>query len=382
MKIILSKSELLEKLTPAMGTVSTKNTISSIEGVLMETTDENTVKLSTYDMNKGVRTILTQVSVLEGGSFIINASRLLQYTKVMPEEEVVLTVDSGLNATISAGKSSFSLFALKGSDFPTLPELFSERGFQIKGSVLRKMIGKVIHSVAVQEARPMLCGAFFQINGQKMEVVSCDSYTLSLCSINCDITDIGIEKRDKFSFIVPGHALNELLRILPEKEEIVTVYLARKHGIFQMENMTFFTRLIDSEYIDYERILPKEQTIFVTVSRERLLEGLERACLVAEEKVQGSGRSHVKVVISGDMLTLTSSSANGKVYDEMACTHEGEDIEIGFNCRYLINSVRAADSDMLKLTLKSPRQSITIEPLEKKEDQDFFYMVLPVRMNE
>ncbi len=379
MKIVFDKADLLNKLLPAMGTVSTKNTISAIEGVLIDA-EEGSVRLSTYDMNKGVRSFLSDATVEESGSYIINASRLLQYVKVMPATGIVLEVDSGLNAKLYSGKSSFSLFAFKGSEFPSLPELRSEKGFSINSGVLKKMITKVIHSIAVQENRPMLCGAYFQIKGNRMEVVSCDSYTLSKCSVICDIASVGELATDQYSFIIPGHALNELIRMLPDDESIL-VYLSRKHAIFKMDSMTFFTRMIDSEYIDYERIIPRDQTIRVRINRQRLLEGLERAGIVAEEKIQG-GRSHVKVVVSGDMLSLTSSSVNGKVYDEMKCEHEGEDIEIGFNCRYLINSVRAADSEEVYVTLKSPKQSITIEPVEKKEESDFFYMVLPVRMNE
>ena len=380
MKIVFEKADLLNKLLPAMGTVSTKNTISSIEGVLIDADDEGRVRLSTYDMNKGVRSFMSDATVEESGSYIINAARLLQYVKVMPATGITLEVDSGLNAKLYSGKSSFSLFAFKGSEFPSLPELRSDKGFSINGGVLKKMITKVIHSIAVQETRPMLCGAYFKINGNVMEVVSCDSYTLSKCSVVCDITNVGELDCDSYSFIIPGHALNELIRMLPEEESVV-VFIARKHAIFKMNEMTFFTRMIDSEYIDYERIIPRDQPIRVKIDRARLLEGLERAGIVAEEKIQG-GRSHVKVVVSGDMFSLTSSSVNGKVYDEMSCIHEGDDIEIGFNCRYLINSVRAADSDEVYVTLKSPKQSITIEPVEKKEDSDFFYMVLPVRMNE
>ena len=149
-----------------------------------------------------------------------------------------------------------------------------------------------------------------------------------------------------------------------------------------MDEMTFFTRLIDEDYIDYSRIIPKEQTIFVTVDREKMLEGLERANLVAEEKGQGNSRSYVKIILDGELLTLTSTSVSGKVYDEMECSHTGDNIEIGFNCRYLINSIRAAEGEKILITMKSARQSITIEPLEKKEEENFFYMVLPVRMAE
>ena len=147
-------------------------------------------------------------------------------------------------------------------------------------------------------------------------------------------------------------------------------------------NNIFFTRTIDSEYIDYERIIPKNNDIFIQVDRERFLDGLERANIVADEKIKGSTRSYVKISTEDQTLCITSSSVNGKVYDEMDCVHEGGDIEIGFNCRYLINSVKVAEGENVVITMKSPTQSITIEPSEKNEDFGYFYMILPVRMND
>ena len=119
----------------------------------------------------------------------------------------------------------------------------------------------------------------------------------------------------------------------------------------------------------------------MTVERDRFLAALERATLIAEEKIVGSGRSYVKLILEGNRMQITSTSANGKVYDELNITHEGEDLEIGFNCRYLINSIRATEGELLDLGFKSPTQSLTIDPHEKNEDRKFFYMVLPVRMN-
>ena len=382
MKIVFSKSRFLERLLPAMGTVSSKNTIASIEGVLIDAKD-GLIKLSTYDMKKGMVSSLEVIEEIEGGSVIINASRLAQILKVMPEDEVTLEVDDRFSAKIHSGASSFSLFSLRGSDFPNLPVLSGDRGFEIEAGVLRKMISKVIHSVGeAQESRPMLGGAFFTIKDGTFRIVSCDSFTLSVCSRVCDIKDIGAVDSPIFEFIVPGHALNELLRILPEGEERINVYLTRKHAIFRLDEMTFFTRLIDEDYIDYNRIIPKDQTIFVTVNRERLLEGLERAGLVAEDKSQSNGRSFVRILVEDNLLTLTSTSVSGKVYDEMPCSHTGDTIEIGFNCRYLINSIRAAEGEEILLTLKSAKQSVTIEPTEKNEESSYFYMVLPVRMGD
>ena len=381
MKFTVLKSILMDKLVPAMGTVSNKNTITSIEGVLLETLDDGDVRLSTYDMNKGVRATFTPTEIEREGKYIINAQRFYQTVKVLPEQEITIEVNDKLNCTISSGKASFSMFAMNSEEFPVLPELTTDQGFEISGKVLRKMISKVSHSIAEQDIRPMLRGAFFKFDNNNLEVVSCDSYTLSKCSIVCDIDYFG-NGDNKHSLIIPGHALAEMMKILDDSDEKVKVSLTRKHAVVDSGDMIFFTRTIDSEFIDYNRIIPKDNDIFVTVDKERLLTGLERANIIAEEKIQGSGKSYVKIKAEDQYLTLTSSSVNGKVFDEMDCEHEGGDLEIGFNCRYLINSVKVSEGEKISLTMKSPTQAITIQPYEKDEEFNYFYMILPVRMSE
>ena len=382
MKITVLKSALMENLTPAMGTVSNKNTITSIEGVLIETLSNGKIQISTYDMNKGVRATFDPVSIEREGKYIINAQRFYQTVRVLPEGEVTIEVNDRLNCNISAGKISFSIFAMNGQDFPNLPELYSDKGFTISSSIIKKMIGKVSHSIAEQDNRPMLCGAFFNIKNDEIEVVSCDSFTLSKCNYKCEVGKINSAPSVECSFIMPGHALSELSKILGDSDDEVTFYLSRKHAIIKNGETIFFTRTIDSEYIDYNKIMPKENDIFVTVERERFLDGLERANIIAEEKIQGSGRSYVKIITDGQYISLSSTSVNGNVCDEMDCIHDGEDIEIGFNCRYLINSVRASEGDNIRITMKTPTQAITIEPAEADEKYSYYYMILPVRMNE
>ena len=383
MKFTVSKSVFLNKLTPAMGTVSNKGTITAIEGVLIETMNDGRIRLSTYDMTKGFRAMLEPISVERDGKYIINAQRLYQTVRVLPEDELTIEVNDKLNCTITSGKSSFSMFAIRGEDFPNLPELSSDKGFEISSDNIRMMIGKVSHSIAEVDNRPMLCGAFFKVSEGLLEVVSCDSYTLSRCSLNCDVSAIEESSARDFHFIIPGHALNELSKNLAEgDDERVTFYISRKHAIVKKGDNIFFTRTIDSEYIDYERIIPKNNDIFIKVDRERLLDGLERANIVADEKIKGSTKSYVKITTEDQLLSITSTSVNGRVYDEMDCVHEGNDIEIGFNCRYLINSVKVAEGENINITLKSATQAITIEPSEESEDFKYFYMILPVRMND
>ncbi|MBO5945140.1 MAG: DNA polymerase III subunit beta [Clostridia bacterium] len=383
MKFTVNKSEFMNVLTPAMGTVAGKNLITAIEGVLIETLDNGKIRISTYDMDKGVRAILDPVSIEEEGRFIINAQRLYQTVKVLPEDELTIEVNDKLNCIISSGKANFSMFATRGEDFPNLPELYSDRGFEINAQTLRRVIGKVFHSIAPQDPRVMLRGAFFKIKSDSLEVVSCDNFTLSKCKVNGEFVGTNDQSTVDYSFIIPAHALSEIIKILPSNDDYVcTFYITRKHAIIKCDDIIFFTRTIDSEYIEYTKILPKDNDITVVVDRERLLSGLERANIIAEEKIQGSGRSYVKLKAEDDVLLLTSASVNGKVTDEMDCVHVGGDIEIGFNCRFLINSVRVSEGDEIKITLKSANHAITIEPACEVEDFTYFYMILPIRMNE
>ena len=372
----------MKKLTPAMGTVSNRNTITSIEGVLLETTDEGLIRISTYDMNKGFRSTFAPTSIERDGRFIINAQRLYQTMRVMPEDEITIDIDENLSCTISSGNASFSVFAMRGEDFPNMPELISENGFKMPAELLRRVIGKVSHSIAEQDSRPMLCGAFFKVRGDGIDVVSSDSYTLSKCHVNCDVSSINSSSIN-YSFILPGHSLAELSKVLLEGEdEDITFYVARRHAIIVKDDITFFTRTIDSDYIDYDRVLPKDNDISIVINRERLLDGLERVNIIAEEKIQGRGKSYVKLTVRDGSVVLTSSSVNGRVVDEVECYHEGGELEIGFNCRFLINNVRVADGENIKITMKGPTQAITIEATEADEDLTYLYMVLPVRMNE
>lgn len=383
MKFTVQKSKLLAKLAPAMGSVSNKNTITAIEGVLIETLDSGMIQISTYDMNKGYRALIEPESIEREGKFIINAQRLYQTVRVLSDDEITFDINDRLNCEITSGKSSFSMFALKGEEFPNMPELMTERGFTVSSEILRGMITKVAHSIAEQDTRPMLCGAFFKVKSDGIEVVSCDSYTLSKASMVCQIGSLAIDGEANYSFIIPGHALGELSKMLADgKEETVKFYLSRKHATVKKGDVTFFTRTIDSEYIDYNKIVPKDNDIKVTVDRERFLSGLERANIIAEEKIQGAGRSYVKLSVDHHYLNLTSTSVNGAVNDEMDCIHEGGSIVIGFNCRYLINSVRVAEGENILISLKGPNQAITIEPAERDDSFSYFYMILPVRMNE
>ena len=382
MKIIFNKHTVSAAVAPLMCAVSGKSTLTSIEGILIEASKPDVCTLTTYDLEKGMR-ITIEAKVIEEGSFIVNAQKFNQTIKVMDGEEIMLTIDDKLVASIESGKSVHRMNALVGSDFPILPTLKSEQSFTISQGIMKKMIGKVSYAMGVNDQRPVLNGAYFEIKEGSMMVVSCDSFKVAKCKKETEVINSGAaNSKLDFSFIIPVKTVGELSRMLDDDdEETVQIYMTRKNIIFMFGDLTFFSRLVDGRYIDYERVLRKEHKITIEIGRGELISALERAALITEERIAGSVRSSVRFDLAQGILKVLANSTAGSTYDEIEVNHEGESILIAFNNRWLIDSVKACGTDKLKIYFTSPLTGINIEPLEKEEGIEEEYMLLPVRMN-
>lgn len=384
MKIIFNRSAISAAVAPLMCAVSGKSTLTTIEGILIEAKAPDTCVLTTFDLEKGVR-ITVEAKVIEEGSFIINAQKFNQTLRVMEGEEVTLTVDDKLVACIVSGRASHKMSALVGSDFPNIPELVSDRSFIVGQSVVKKMMNQVSFAMGYNDQRAVLNGTFFKITDDYLMMVACDSFKLAKCSKKTDLTNKNTNGNDHldYSFIVPVRTMNELNRLISDDEEaLMQIYVTRKHIVFLIGELTFFSRLVDGDYIDYNRIIMNSHKISVKLNQRELIAALERAALVTEEKIAGSVRSHVKLDASQNMLKISAVSSAGSTYDELFTEHTGDDILIAFNNRYLIDSVRACSSEEIKLSMSSPLTSMNIEPADKKEDEEEIFMLLPVRMKD
>lgn len=381
MKIVFNRQEICNAVAPLMCAVSGKSTLTAVEGILFEAKEDNTCVLTTFDLEKGVRlTINAQVE--EEGSYIINAQKFVQTIRVMEGETVTLTVNQKLGAEIVSANSSHKMNALSGADFPEIPRLTSQNGFKIKQCVLKEMLSKVMYAMGVNDQRPVLNGCHFKIAGNTLHLVSCDSFKLAKCNVTTEIDAFTAQGNSDFSFIIPCKTVNELYRMLDNDEQAtVTVYTSRKNIVFDLDSMVFFSRLIDGEYIDYNRIIIKTHKIEIVLDRAVLIGALERAALVTEERIAGSVRSHVKLTVEGDYLKISAVSSAGSTYEELYIQHEGDDLVIAFNNRYLIDSLRSCTADKVRISMTSALSSINIEPAEQSEDKELF-LLLPVRMKD
>ncbi len=386
MKIIFNRHSISEAIAPLMCAVSGKSTFAGIEGILIEAVEPDTCKLTTFDLEKGVQ-ITIHPEVIEGGSYIINAQKFNQTVKVMDGEEITLEVDDKLTATFEAGKSTHKMGALRGSDFPEIPRLSGDRGFIINQGVLKKMIGKVSHAMGVADQRPVLNGCYFKIVENELLTVACDGFRMAKCAVTTEMSNAGAEGNPmNFSFIIPVKTVGELQRmLLDSEEEDARIYVSRKNILFRLGDLTFFSRLIDGEYIDYDRVIVDNHRILITLEKSALLSALDRAALITEERIAGSVRSHVKLILDGDLLKISATSTAGSTYDELPIEHEGGDMTIAFNNRYLIDSLRACTADRITISMTSPLTSINIEPCDEEkntEEASELFFLLPVRMKE
>ena len=384
MKIIFNRSAISAAVAPLMCAVSGKSTLSTIEGILIEAKAPNTCVLTTFDLDKGVR-ITVEAKVIEEGSYIINAQKFNQTLRVMEGEEVTLTVDEKLVACIFSGRSSHKMSALAGSDFPNIPDLVSDRSFIVGQAIVKKMMNQVSFAMGVNDQRTVLNGTFFKITDDSIMMVACDSFKLAKCAKTTELVNKNTNGNEhlEYKFIVPVKTMNELSRLLSDDEDaVMQIYVTRKHIVFLIGELIFFSRLIDGEYIDYDRIIMSSHKISVTLDRRELISALERAALVTEEKIAGSVRSHVKLDVVGDVLKISAVSSAGSTYDELFIDHKGDDLLIAFNNRFLIDSIKACSDEKIILSMSSPLTSMNIQPAAENEGEEEIFMLLPVRMKD
>ncbi len=391
MKVTFKKDELLLAITKSLGCVSSEKTIGAIEGILITTMGEEKCQLSAYDLEKGIK-IMIDAKVERGGTMVMNGNKLSSIVKYMPGDVTIETgeEESGM-AQVMSGKSKFQIHYISGDSFPQMPELNPDRRFALPQKLLKKVITQTMFSVSQDETRPALMGLYFEISEEGIVVVGCDGYRLAIRDVK-----VGTEVNTKggeteFSFIIPGKTVAELSRLLEDRDDPIRFSLTRKHALFyfgmkcgsEEKDAILFSRLIDVPYIEYKRFIPKESKTFVEIQRGALENSLERASIVTEERVAGQAKSNVRFRFEDQLLNISALSVSGNFFDEIAVVKEGEDMEIYFPCKYLIEILRATDDDVLKFSLTSAYMSMIIEGATEREDgSSFLYLALPVRVRD
>ena len=367
MKFSIEKNSLQTAVTTASRASAVKSAVPSLEGLLIETSGD-AVKISGYDLKTGITTNVP-ADVQEEGRVVLSARLFGDIIRKLPDSVILISVDNGLMTKIDCGMSEFQILGISAADYPDLPTVDYSNSISITESNLKNMISQTNFAVSDNEARPIHTGALFETDNNLLTMVAVDGYRLALrreplCEPN----------ETSLNFVVPGSALNEVEKILSDSEETVSIMLGSKHIMFVISGTVVISRRLEGEFLNYKNSIPQTEKYSIQADRRSFMDAVERVSLIISDKL----KSPIRCTFSDGIIKFLSATALGRASDECTVKGDGEELEIGFNNRYLLDALKAAPADDIKINITSGITPCVIMPAD--DSNSFLYMILPVRL--
>ena len=367
MKFTCDKALLSAAINIVSRACAAKSPIPSLEGILVEAGTAN-IRLTGYDLKRGMYTTV-DAEVAEPGAVVLGARIFGDIIRSLPSGEVTIKSADGINVSISCGNSDFSIVGTDYNDYPELPGIDSHESVSIPQDILGRMIRETIFAVSDNEARPVYTGELFEITGGVLTMIAVDGYRLAL---RRETIDCG---GDDKSFIVPGKSLSDLEKLCGETDEPVKICLGAKHISFSVDRTVLISRRLEGDFINYHKAVPSVFGTELTAGRTAVQHTVERVSLIIDDKM----KNPVRCTFLDGFVKMSCATSLGKADDICNLDGDGKGLEIGFNNKYLLDALKAAPADDIKICLNSGSSPCVIKPAEE-EDDSFLYMVLPVRL--
>lgn len=372
MKFTCDSQKLVDAVSNVQRAVSPKSCLTALEGVLLKTQDDK-IGLCGYNLEIGITTEV-DADVEDEGEIVLSAKIFLDIIRRAPADEITITVDEKFVTTITSGPSEFSIVGMSAAEYPELPSINDHTDLCVESSVLKSMIKQTIFAVAENDEKPINTGTLFDLNNNELNLVSVDGYRLAKrTEILKD--DTSLEKNNfaaPMTFVAPGKTLFEILKLISD-EGFSKISVGKKHILFQIDNYCIISRLLEGDFLDYNAAIPKEFTTEVTVNTRKFIESVERVSLVITDRL----KSPLRCNFSDTQLKISCITALGKAHDEFEVDVNGDDIEIGFNNKYLLDALKNVDTDQIRIQMCGPLGPMKITPIE---GNSFVFLVLPVRL--
>ena len=362
MKIRCNREELNKALTGVSRAVASHSPIPSLEGILF-TVLENSVILTGYNLELGI-TASIPAFVEEKGDIVLNAALLIDIVRKTTGQDVIIYTDSLYHAFLQCGIAKFDFSGIIASDFPDLPRPETDNTFSISSSVLKEMIEMTLFSAAQDNQKPVYTGVRFILDKNLLTLVSVDGFRLA-------VNKKAIISTIKDSFIVPAKTLSEVSRLIGDDADLM-ISISRRYAIFTLKDFVVTTRLLEGDFIDHNRSIPEGYKTRVKIDVSAFYGAVERASLV----INNTTLNAIKVKFESNLSIVSCNTSIGKSYDEISSINEGEDIEMGFNSRYLMDALGHCNTEYVYIEINERFSPIKIVPLT---GDDFLFLVLPVR---
>ena len=373
MKLLCEKHLLQDALNLIGRVVSSRTTLPILECVLLTAEEGNGITLFANDMEMSINTAPIPADIEISGSVALNAKLFTEIIRKMPGDYVEIETNDKLVTICRCGQAKLEISGLPADEFPTIPEEEledAESRYKLKSTVLRDMIKQTIFSVSIDPSKAVLTGELLEIIDNNLRVVAVDMFRISYRSFTL------LEDSANATAVVPAKALNELSRAISgDNEDDIEFYFTNKRVLFDTKSFTMSARLLEGEFIRYDRVFNQDFTTMVVINRMMLLGSLERSVLVATENRAIS----VTLDILDDALRVTSQSEKGQTFDEIPCETDGTDMQIYFNPRYLIEALRVIDEENIVIKFNTSRSPCTIQSLAEDTLTEYKYLIVPLR---
>lgn len=366
MKLICSKSNLLHGVNIVSKAVPTRTTMAILECILIDAS-ANEIKLTANDMELGIETKI-EGEIIERGIIALDAKIFSEIVRKLPDSDVVIETDASFKTTITCEKAKFNIVGKSGEDFSYIPYIERNESITISQFTLKEVIRQTIFSIADNDNNKLMTGELFEIEGNGLKVVSLDGHRISIRNIELK------NDYDHKKVVVPGKTLQEVSKILPGSvEDDVNIFLTDNHIVFEFDNTTVVSRLIEGEYFRIEQMLSSDYETKIKINKRELLDCIDRATLLIKE----GDKKPIIMNITDDTMELRINSFIGSMNEDIDIAKEGKDIMIGFNPKFFIDALRVIDEEEVILYMVNPKAPCFI----KDDEGKFIYLILPVNFN-
>lgn len=374
MKFIISSTILLKQLQAVGGVISSNNTLPILDNFLFEL-DNAGLTISASDLET---TIISKMSVDKAeniGCVAIPAKILLDTLKTFSDIPVTFSIDtkSPYLIEISAGEGKYKLSGHDASEFPKTPHMESATSIEIEGSIIADAINKTLFATGNDELRPVMSGVFCQLSPENITFVATDAHKLVRCRRSDAKSD------ESASFILPKKPLNQLKNLLSHDDTKVKLEYNSTNAFFDFGNFNLICRLIDGKYPNYEAVIPTENPNKLTIERIPFFNSIKRVSIFSNQSTH-----QVRFKISGKELTLSAEDLDfsNEAKERLTCQYEGEDMEIGFNSKFVLEMLNIIDTDEVCIEMSAPNRAGILVPVNNdNKSEDLLMLVMPVMLN-
>lgn len=363
MRIVCSKTNLLNGVQIVSKAVPNKTTMSILECILLDAREDE-IKLITNDMEMGIETKIIG-SIEDHGMVAINAKIFSEIVKRLPDNNITIETDENYKTTITCEKSKFNIMGKAGDNFSFLPEIVRKDELILSQYTLREIVRQTIFSIADNDNNKLMTGELFEIKNNQLKVVSLDGHRVSIRKI-----ELKNEYPDK-KVVVPGKTLNEISKIISgDSEQDVSIFFTDSHVLFEFDQTLVLSRLIDGEYFNVDQMLSSDYETKVKINKRELLECIDRATLLVKE----GDKKPIIINITEEKLELKINSAIGSMDEEIDINKTGKDIMIGFNPKFMIDALKVIDDEEIMIYMVNPKAPCYI----KNNEETYIYLILPI----